>query len=54
VSGWASPTLGRAYADVERLRADLAQPTESGIDEALRRAMDAIEDADEALVGLSS
>jgi hypothetical protein len=53
-AGWASPTLARAYFSVEKLRGDLAQPSESGIDEALKRALDAIETADEELVGLSS
>jgi hypothetical protein len=45
-SRWASPSLGRAYAEVERLRDSLAQPGESGIDETLRRALEAIETAD--------
>jgi hypothetical protein len=54
MTGWASPSLGRAYAEVERLRANLAQHPESGIDEALRRALDAIEAADVELTGMAA
>jgi hypothetical protein len=54
MTGWASPSLGRAYEEVERLRANLAQHPESGIDEALRRALDAIEAADIELMGIAS
>ena len=43
---WASDRLSRAYAEVERVREEQAQHPESGIDEALRRALDAIETAD--------
>ena len=45
-TGWASPTLGHVYSEVEALRADLAQHQESGVDESLRRVLDAIETAD--------
>jgi len=45
-SGWCSPTLARAYADIEKLRSDLAQHPESGIDESLKRVLEAIEKAD--------
>lgn len=51
---WASPALGRAYAEVEKLREGLAQHPESGIDESLRRALEAIETADCELVGIAS
>lgn len=53
-SSWASPTLGRAYHEIEKLRADLSQPNESGIGEALRRALDAIETADCELAGVAA
>jgi len=53
-NGWSSPTLARAYASIEKLRDDLAQPSESGIDESLRRALDAIEAADCNLTGLAA
>jgi hypothetical protein len=52
-SGWASPPLGRAYNEVAQLRIELAQPIESGIDEALKRALDAIEAADIELEGIA-
>ena len=54
VTTWSSPTLERAYDAVEKLRADLNQHPESGIDESLRRAMDAIETADTELTGLAA
>lgn len=41
-TGWASPALDRAYQEVDRLRRDLAQPCESGIDEALRARLSAV------------
>ena len=53
-TGWASPSLATAYDAIDRLRLKLAQPTESPIDEALKRALSAIEDADEELVGIAS
>lgn len=53
-SGWVSPSLGRAYAEVERLRDELSQPSESGIDEALRWALEAIEAADCELIGMGA
>lgn len=43
---WASPALDRAYREVEKLRDQISQPSESGIDVALRDALDAIETAD--------
>lgn len=49
LTGWASPSLGRAYFEVEQVRDAMAQPVESGIDEALRAALDAIEAADVAI-----
>lgn len=52
-ASWSSPSLGRAYAEVERVRDALAQHPESGIDEALRRAMEAIEAADCELMGVA-
>ena len=52
-SGWASPTLGRVYDDVEKLRINLAQHPESGIDEALRRLLSAIEEADVELQSIT-
>lgn len=52
--GWASPILARAYFEIEKLRDSLAQPSESGIDEALKRALDAVEAADCELVGLAA
>ena len=45
-NGWAAPALGRAYAEVEKLREQMAQNTESGIDQSLRLALEAIEEAD--------
>lgn len=53
-TGWASPTLGRAYYEIERLRDDLAQPPENGIGESLTRALEAIEAADCELTGIAS
>lgn len=53
-SGWASPSLGRAYEEVERVRTSLAQPPESGIDETLKRAMEAIEAADVELESIAA
>lgn len=53
-SGWASPSLGRAYHEVERVRDTLAQHPESGIDEALKRALEAIEAADVELEGIAT
>lgn len=52
-ASWSSPSLGRAYAEVESVRDALSQPPESGIDEALRRAMEAIEAADCELMGVA-
>lgn len=52
-SSWTSPSLGRAYSIVERVRDSLGQPPESGIDEGLRRALEAIEAADCELVGIA-
>lgn len=46
VTTWASPGLKRAYREIERLKDQLNQHPESGIDEALRTAMEAIETAD--------
>ena len=45
-TGWASPTLGHVYSEVEALRDALGQHQESGVDESLRRLLDAIETAD--------
>lgn len=45
-SGWASPLLGRMYFDAEVLRDNLNQHPESGVDESLRRLLEAIETAD--------
>lgn len=53
-NGWASPTLGRVYSEVEKLRADLAQNSESGIDQSLRDLLDAIELADTELTGMAA
>lgn len=53
-TSWASPTLDRAYQEVYKLRRDLAQPRESGIDEALRAALDAIELADTEIAGVAA
>jgi len=52
-SGWASPTLGRVYHDVEILRDKIAQHPESGIDESLRRLLEAIEAADVELEAIA-
>ena len=52
-STWASPTLGRAHEAINVLRGQLAQPSESGIDEALRAALDAIEHADTELAAVA-
>lgn len=54
LTGWASPTLGRAYIEIEQLRLLLAQPTESSISVALRVVLEAIEAADCELVGMSA
>jgi hypothetical protein len=54
MTGWASPSLGVAYQEVDKLRRDLAQNPESGIDETLRRALEAIEEADVELAGVAS
>lgn len=51
---WACPQLDRAYREVERLREQVAQHPESGIDESLRRALEAIEAADCELTGFAS
>jgi len=53
-TGWASPILGRVYNEVDKLRRDLAQNSESGIDESLRALLEAIELADTELVGMSA
>ena len=53
-SSWASPALGHAHKLVEDLRTALAQHPESGIDESLRKALDAIETADCELTGMAS
>lgn len=53
VTAWAAPALGRAYDEVDRLRQQVAQHPESGIDEALRRALEAIEAADVELAGVA-
>lgn len=53
-TGWASPALGRAYLEVERVRHALAQPSESDIDNTLRLALEAIETADCELAGVAS
>lgn len=45
-SKWASPVLSVAYYSIGKLREELAQHPESGIDAALRNALDAIESAD--------
>jgi len=52
MAGWASPTLGRAYVEIDKLRTNLAQNSESGIDESLRRALESIETADCELMGM--
>jgi hypothetical protein len=46
MTDWNSVRLKQAYALVEAERAEQAQPPESGIDEALRTALEAIEIAD--------
>ncbi|WP_208402882.1 hypothetical protein [Sphingomonas japonica] len=43
---WASPTLGRAYVAIDNLRHLLCQNSESGIDQSLRNALEALELAD--------
>lgn len=43
---WSSSALARAYTLIEKLRDEQSQPSESGIDEALRNALAAIEAAD--------
>ena len=44
--GWARPVLAEAFHAIEALQHELAQHPESGISESLKRALDAIEDAD--------
>ena len=44
--GWVNPMLARCYADIERFRDEQRPDPESGLGEALRRALDAIETAD--------
>lgn len=53
LTGWHSPSLGRAYAQVERVLEATAQPVGSGVDGALRAALDAIEAADVEIGSLS-
>ena len=45
-SRWSNSALASAYTLIEMLRDEQAQPSESGIDEALRNALAAIEVAD--------
>lgn len=45
-TGWASPDLARAYFAVDTAMRTANQPVESGIHEALKAALDAIETAD--------
>lgn len=44
--GWASAELAEAYHAVEKVMTSEAQPVESGINDALKAALEAIEDAD--------
>lgn len=54
VAGWASAPLAQAYGYVQRLRDQLAQDPESGIDAALKTALEAIEAADVEIAQVQS
>lgn len=53
MSVWNSEPLADAYYALGNERALLAQPNGSPIDDALKQAMDLIEEADELLKGLA-
>lgn len=49
LTGWANAALCSAYMEIEGLLVGLGQPADSGIAEALKRVLDAIDAADTEL-----
>lgn len=49
MTGWNSEPLAKAYYALGQERTRVAQPNDSPIDDALKQAMDLIEEADELL-----
>lgn len=54
MSGWNREPLAKAYYALGQERTRVAQPADSPIDDALRQAMDLIEEADELLKGIAA
>lgn len=53
MSSWNSEPLAKAYYALGEERTRVAQPNGSSIDDALKQAMDLIEEADDLLEGLA-
>lgn len=51
MNGWNHQSLGEAYWALENALAEVGQPDDSPVTEAIRRALDAIEEADILMEG---